>query len=83
MKAIAEEGFHNYACEYRVAENIMVAEQFAPAFCDILIALLGIAPVAVKVITRDVVMGVWQFPAAIAKPGLPRCPFQDAGVKVL
>ena len=59
MKAIAKEGFHNCACEYRVAENIMVAEQLAPAFCDVLIALLGIAPVAVKVVTRDVVMGVW------------------------
>ena len=59
MKAIAEEGFHNCACEYRVAENIMVAEQLAPAFCDVLIALLGMVPVAVKVVTRDVVMDVW------------------------
>ena len=59
MKAIAKEGFHNCACEYRVAENIMVVEQLAPVFCDVLIALLGFAPVAVKVISCDVVVGVW------------------------
>ena len=59
MKAITKEGFHNYDFEYRVAKNIMVAEQQAPVFCEGLIALLGFAPVAVKVIRCNVIEGVW------------------------
>ena len=61
----------------------MVAEQLTPAYCEVLIALFGPAPVAVQLIVRDVVVVVWQFPAAIANPGLPRCPLQDAEVKAL
>ncbi len=59
MKAIAKEDFHNYTCEYSFAKDAMVAEQQAPAFCEDPIALLGFAPVAVKVITCHVVKGVW------------------------
>ena len=83
IKAISEEGFHNYACEYRVAKNIMVAEQLTPAYCEVLIALFGPASVAVEFIICDVVVVVWQFPAAMADPGLPRCPLQDAEVKAV
>ena len=59
MKAISKEDFHNYACEYHFTKNTMVAEQQATAFCEDLVALLGFASVAVKVISCNVVVGVW------------------------
>ena len=59
MKAITKKDLHNYTCEYRFAEDAMVAEQQAPAFCEYLVALMGFAPVAVKIISCNVVEGVW------------------------
>ena len=59
MKAIAKEDLNYDTCEHSFTKNTVSAEQQAPALREGLITLLEFAPVAIEVITRQTVKGVW------------------------